>query len=136
MSRISQRRDRRTAGQSALFALLPRPLLLHPPIAHRNGDRAHQITAFEFKVAVGLLLTAPSAWLEEIHTKSLRAGAKAIEAERELNQEFKQQWVRTNAMRKQQKKDWQRLPLKQRPTRPQLQKAPPTTASVRRRAGL
>jgi hypothetical protein len=84
------------------FAMIPRELLLHPPIRHRHSAPDDQLlTPFEFAVFISCVQLARAELLQQRHGRALRIGAAAIETENAEADRFKADWRQTRSQRNQ-----------------------------------
>jgi hypothetical protein len=90
------KRRRRRAKPRPLFAPLTRVLLRHPPIKHRNDADTRLVSPLEFAIAAGLNALARCDLAGQFHRRALKAGARAIEREKETGSVTKKnaEWTR------------------------------------------
>jgi hypothetical protein len=83
-------------GKPPCYVILPYSVLLKPPIRGRGRE---YLTPFEFAIATGLVGTARLALEERQHKQRLKAGRRAMERERALAEQFREDWKLVKAAR-------------------------------------
>lgn len=82
-------------GTIPIELIRPRPAIRHDA----DDDDRQQLTPFEFATAVAVIVAARTTWAARQHDEALVAGAELIELEKELADDFHQQWRDTNKAR-------------------------------------
>ena len=90
----------RTSFLPMPYVLLPRELLTHPPIRTKHCTNPAAVTPFEFAVIASILVAARSQWSDDVHERSLERGAEQIAEEKQLDEQYRDQWRETNTRRK------------------------------------
>jgi hypothetical protein len=84
------------------FVCLPRALAEAPPIRHHHSDpQSADVTPFEFGILSGVLTVARRLVLgAQRHEAALATGAKAIELEKALDDEWREEWKQEKQRRR------------------------------------
>ena len=98
MTRLDIGQSRTGARPNFLFATVPQELLLPPAVRHREQD-SDKLSPFEFSIMAAVIGLARNVLNEQRHREALKAGAEAIEQEKELEKRYREEWREVNQAR-------------------------------------